>query len=112
MERSKSEPSILILPSGAIPMEFTQGHKNPEAERALYTPGKDSDMIANLTETIILLQKNLRRVKRERDAYKQYVPQELLSFGNLVRHTPSPDLDSKTFIGTGTDEGGQITDDP
>lgn len=104
-KESKSEPDLLILPSGAIPMDFTTGHKNPEVERALYTPGKDSDMIANLTETIILLQKNLRRVKRERDAYKMYVPQELLSYGNLVRHTPSPENSG------GDNDAGQITDE-
>lgn len=115
--RSQSEPDLLILPSGAIPMEFTQGHKNPEVERALYTPGKDSDMITSLTETIILLQKNLRRAQRERDAYKQYVPRELLSFGNLVRHTPSPNFDDKAFVGCKSitrvtiPDAGQMTDD-
>ena len=95
-----AEPSLLILPNGAIPMEFTQGHSNPEVERSLYT--KDSSMIAQLSETIILLRKNLRRVERERDAYKQYVPSELLSFGTLVKHTPPP---------SGKKDVGQITDD-
>ena len=104
LKTSHSEPNLLILPSGAIPMEFVQGHKNPEVERSLYTPAKDSAMIQNLTETVILLKKQLRRAKRERDIYKQYVPQELLSFGNLVRHTPSPTSDAARDVGQITDE--------
>lgn len=108
------QPSLLILPNGAIPMEFTQGHSNPEVERSLYT--NDSSMIAQLSETIILLQKNLRRVKHERDAYKKYVPSELLSFGTLVRHTPSPTFDDKAVVGGDglaikITDAGQITDD-
>jgi hypothetical protein len=103
------QPSLLILPNGAIPMEFTQGVANPEVERSLYT--KDSSMIAQLSETIILLQKNLRRVKHERDAYKKHVPSELLS-----RHTPSPTFDDKAVVGGDglaikITDAGQITDD-
>ena len=105
LKGSRSEPNLLILPTGAIPMEFVQGHKNPEVERSLYHPKKDSDIIQNLTETVILLKKQLRRAKRERDAYKQYVPQELLTYpGSLVRHTPSPSEDAALDVG-------QITDD-
>jgi hypothetical protein len=103
MSVSTSEPELLILPAGAIPMELTRGHKNPEAERALYSPSKDSEMVGNLTDTIILLRKQLKRVTLERDAYKLYVPQELLTFGNLVRHTSSPELTQA--------DAGQITND-
>ena len=116
-KKSKSEPDLLILPAGAIPMELTQGHSNPEVERSLYNPPEQSSLIEQLTETIILLQKNLRRVKRERDAYKMYVPQELMSFGNLVRHTPSPKLDDQAFVGCDSltkvtiPDAGQITDE-
>ena len=104
LKSSRSDPNLLILPSGAIPMNFVQGHKNPEVERSLYTPAKDSNMIENLTDTVILLRKQLRRVTRERDVYKTYVPQELLSIGGLVRHTPSPSSDAANDVGQITDE--------
>ena len=48
-----------------------------------------------------ILKKQLRRAIRERDAYRQYVPQELLTMGNIVRHTPSPQEGIET-----------MTDDP
>ena len=104
LKSSRSEPNLLILPSGAIPMDFVQGHKNPEVERSLYTPSKDSSMIESLTDTVILLRKQLKRVTRERDIYKTYVPRELLSMGGLVRHTPSPSSDAARDVGQITDE--------
>jgi hypothetical protein len=96
------QPSLLILPAGAIPMELTQGHSNPEVERSLYNPPEQSAMIEQLTETIILLQKNLRRVTRERDTYKMYVPRELLTMGCLQAVTLEP---------LPINDAGQITDD-
>ena len=81
---------LLILPSGAIPMDFTTGHSVPEVEK-LY----QSSLEKLLTQRVAELQKQLRRVTRERDAYRLYVPRELLSMGQLIRHTPSPNIVTK-----------------
>lgn len=108
---------VTILPNGAIPTEMMEGGKEPNNDTAVQGNGKQSveaaawhmaethgHQVQHLIEEIILLKKKVRSLTRERDAYKVYVPPELLSFGLLVNYTSSSIGDEKT-------EAGQITDD-
>ena len=45
-------------------------------------------MLTNVLEESILLKKQLRMVRKERDIYKQYVPQALLTMQNIKRDLP------------------------
>jgi len=92
---------VTILPNGAIPTAMLSGGKEPNDDMVGRSFVSQIDM---LIEEAILLKKQIRRLTRERDAYKQYVPPELLSFGSLVRHTPSP-------TDNGEADAGQMTDD-
>ena len=92
---------VTILPNGAIPTEMLSGGKEPNKDTAAQ---KDVSREVALIEEIIHLKKQIRSLRAERDAYKQYVPTELLSFGTLLKYTPSSTGDEKT-------EAGQITDD-
>lgn len=92
---------VTILPNGAIPTEMLSGGKEYNKDTAAQ---KDSSREVALIEQIIHLKKQIRSLKAERDAYKQYVPSELLSFGTLVNYTPTSTGDEKS-------EAGQITDD-
>ena len=92
---------VTILPNGAIPTEMLSGGKEPNKDSAVQ---KDVSREVALIEEIIHLKKQIRSLTAERDAYKQYVPTELLSFGTLLKYTPSSTGDEKT-------EAGQITDD-
>ncbi len=95
MSTSDNVYKVTILPNGAIPTEFLEHNKNNKKEDDLKT------QMDKLIEDVIILKKQLRRAIRERDAYRQYVPQELLTMGNIVRHTPSPQEGIET-----------MTDDP
>ena len=41
-------------------------------------------MLASTVEECILLKKQIKYIRKERDAYKMYVPTELLSMGSLT----------------------------
>ena len=76
---------LLILPSGAIPMEFTNG---PSVPGSVYQSPREkllTQRIDGMTNDILLLQKQLRRVTRERNTYMLYVPRELLTMGQLIQ---------------------------
>jgi hypothetical protein len=113
---SNNAYKVTILPNGAIPTEMLSGkeHNNDTAvqsngklsvERTVWNQAeKHGEQVQHLIEEIILLKKQIRGLTRERDAYKQYVPPELLNFGTLLKYTPSSTGDEKA-------EAGQITDD-
>lgn len=88
----------IVNANGALPIDFF-----PESPRSNdVKPLTKEAVIAELRTEIILLKKQLRRAKRESDAYKVYVPNELLPV--LAQHTPEQ-LRKKSI------DAGQITDD-
>jgi hypothetical protein len=108
---------VTILPNGAIPTEMMCGGKEPNKDTTVQGNGKRSveaavwhmaeehgEQVQHLIEEIILLKKRLKSITVERDAYKQYVPTELLSFGTLIKWPKSSTGDEKQ-------DAGQITDD-
>ena len=105
---SNNAYKVTILPNGAIPTEMLSGGKEHNSDTAVQSNGKrtveDGQQVHQLIEQVILLKKQIRGLTRERDAYKQYVPPELLNFGTLLKYTPSSTGDEKA-------EAGQITDD-
>ncbi len=105
---SNNAYKVTILPNGAIPTEMLSGGKEHNSDTAVQSSGKrtveDGQQVHQLIEQVILLKKQIRGLTRERDAYKQYVPPELLNFGTLLKYTPSSTGDEKA-------EAGQITDD-
>lgn len=68
---------LIICPSGAIPLYFNNESKNNKK--------------IDTNEDIILLKKQIRdltnklkKTEKERDAYKLYVPKELLTIAHLM----------------------------
>jgi len=86
----------IVNANGALPVDFF-----PDSPKNETVKTKDV-LIAEMRSDIILLKKQLRRAKREAEAYKIYVPQELLL--HLVRHTPEQK-------GKKSLDAGQITDE-
>lgn len=89
--------NYIVNANGALPSDVNFFPESPKTESK-----SDSLIIAELTEEIILLKKQLRRAKREADAWKIYVPQELVN--HLVTH--SPEVSEKKSL-----DAGQMTDD-
>lgn len=58
---------------------------NPDGVLIVTEPRLESDM-TSLIEECILLKKQLKRTIKERDAYKLYVPESLLTLGDIARY--------------------------
>lgn len=79
---------LIICPNGAIPSNFTTSiNFFPDSD----DEGKQQEKTSLIEENIYLkkqlkaLADKLKRIEKERDAYKLYVPQELLSYADLVK---------------------------
>lgn len=82
---------LIICSNGAIPSNFTKSlNFFPDSDEE----GKREEKQENtcLIEENIYLKKQLKaltnklkRIEKERDAYKLYVPQELLSYADIVK---------------------------
>jgi len=90
--------SYIVNANGALPVDFFPESPRSDDDKPLTKEA----VIAALRDEVILLKKQLRRAKRESDAYRVYVPIELLPV--LAQHTPEQ-LTKKSL------DAGQITDD-
>ena len=72
----------IVNANGALPVDFFPDSPKSETNKKF----TKEQLIADLRSDVILLKKQLRRAKREADAYRNYVPKELLPV--LVQHTP------------------------
>ena len=90
--------SYIVNANGALPVDFFPD--SPKSETSKHV-SKEA-LIAEMRSDIILLKKQLRRAKRESDAYRVYVPSELLPV--LAQHTPEKTRKKNL-------DAGQITDD-
>ena len=88
----------IVNANGALPVDFFPDSPKSETSEIL---SKEA-LISELRSDIILLKKQLRRAKRESDAYRVYVPGELLPL--LAQHTPEQPRKKSL-------DAGQITDD-
>ena len=88
----------IVNANGALPVDFFPESPRSDDDKPLTKEA----VIADLRSEVILLKKQLRRAKRESDAYRVYVPIELLPV--LAQHTPEQ-LRKKSL------DAGQITDD-
>ena len=88
----------IVNANGALPVDFFPESPRSDDDKPLTKEA----VIAELRSEVILLKKQLRRAKRESDAYRVYVPSELLPV--LVQHTP--ELLRKKSL-----DAGQITDE-
>ena len=68
---------LIICPGGAIPLNF-----NNESE--VKNNNNVNDEIILLKKRIRDLTNKLKETEKERDAYKLYVPKELLSIAHLM----------------------------
>ena len=80
---------LVICPNGAIPSNFSRDlNFFPDSEDE-----SNSNKTSMIEENIYLkkqiksLTDKLKLVEKERDAYKLYVPQELLSYADIVKNT-------------------------
>tara|TARA_E500000331_G_scaffold123927_1_gene121449 strand:- start:5409 stop:5687 length:279 start_codon:yes stop_codon:yes gene_type:complete len=74
--------SYIVNANGALPVDFFPDSPKSKTDKKL----TKEQLIADLRSDVILLKKQLRRAKREVDAYRVYVPIELLPV--LAQHTP------------------------
>ena len=80
---------LVICPNGAIPSNFSRElNFFPDSEDE--SNSRQTSMIEEniyLKKQIKSLTDKLKLVEKERDAYKLYVPQELLSYADIVKNT-------------------------
>ena len=88
----------IVNANGALPVDFFPDSPRSDDDKPLTKEA----LIADLRTEVILLKKQLRRAKRESDAYRPYVPLELLT--HLAQHTP--EIKRKKSL-----DAGQITDE-
>lgn len=77
---------LIICPNGVIPANFSKDlNFFPESDE------EENNIKSSIIEENIYLKKQLKslsekikRLEKERDAYKLYVPQELLSMANII----------------------------